>query len=228
LRFVWEFLEPAMGFFDVGAFHGIYSILAGMKLSCRGQVVAFEPSVRERRRFDLHVRMNGLGGIRLEPFAVSSRTDKLAFFAVAGSFDMMNSLKPPDVGTPVQETVVEAVSLDDYLATRQIERIDLMKIDVEGGELEAFRGARKLLESFRPILICEVLDGVTRPWGYAAREIVDHLRRHDYEWFDFREDGSVFPHIRRSEYPDPRNYLAVPREKLPLIARWSRPEPMVH
>lgn len=228
LRFVWEFLEPGMVFFDVGAFHGIFSILAGMKLSSRGQVVAFEPSVRERRRFELHIRMNGLRSIQLEPYAASSRTDDLTFFTVARSFGMMNSLKPPEVQVSVREIVVEAVSLDEYVATRHTERIDLLKIDIEGGELEAFRGARRLFESIRPILICEVLDWVTRPWGYAAREIVDHLRRRDYEWFEFRDDGSLSPHVQRTEYPQPRNYLAVPREKLSLVARWSRQEPMVH
>jgi FkbM family methyltransferase len=199
-----------------------------MKVSSQGQVVAFEPSERERRRFDLHVRMNGLGGIRLEPYAASSRTENLTFFTVASSFGMMNSLKPPAVEVPVRQTVVKAVSLDEYLATRHTERIDLLKIDVEGGELEAFRGAKKLFESIRPILICEVLDWVTRPWGYAAREIVEHLRQHDYEWFDFRDDGSLSPHVQKTDYPEPRNYLAVPREKLPLVARWSRPEPLLY
>ena len=220
LRFLWEFLEPGMVFFDVGAYHGIFSVLAGMKLASRGQVVAFEPSPRERRRFELHLRINGLSGVRLEPYAVSGRRDKLTFFTVAPELGTMNSLKPPAVQVPVRETVVQAVSLDEYLLARQIERIDLMKIDVEGGELEAFRGARRLLESIRPIVICEVLDWVTRPWGYPARDIVNHLRHYEYDWFDSQDDGTLSPHAQREEYPEPRNYVGVPREKLPLIARW--------
>jgi FkbM family methyltransferase len=220
LRFVWQFLQPGMVFFDVGAFHGIFSILAGKKLSSCGQVVAFEPSLRERRRFEMHIRMNGLREIQLEPYAVSSRMDNLTFFTVAPSFGMMNSLKPPKVDVPVRETVVEAVALDKYLAARHTERLDLMKIDVEGGELEAFRGAKRLLGSIRPVLVCEVLDWVTRPWGYDAREIVSHLQQYDYEWFDIRDDGSLHSHAVRGEYAEPRNYAAVPREKLPLIARW--------
>ena len=220
LRFLWQFLEPGMVFFDLGAFHGIFSVLAGKKLSSRGQVVAFEPSPRERRRFQLHLRINGLRGVQLEPYAVSGRTDKLTFFTVAPELGTMNSLKPPPVQVPVRESVVQAVSLDEYFLARQIERMDLMKIDVEGGELEAFRGARRLLESIRPIVICEVLDGVTRSWGYPARDIVNHLSDYEYDWFDCRDDGSLSPHAHRQEYPEVRNYVAVPREKLPLIARW--------
>ena len=222
LRFLWQFLEPGMVFFDVGAYHGIFSVLAAMRLSSRGQVVAFEPSPRERRRFELHIRMNRLREVRLEPYAVSTRTGSMKFFTVTGGFASMNSLKLPEIQAPVHETTAEAISLDEYLAQRKYMRIDIMKIDVEGGELEAFRGAKLTLRSMRPIIICEVLDWVTRPWGYPAYEIVDCLRGEDYEWFEFHDDGTITPHEIRSEYPEIRNYLAVPREKLPLVSRWRR------
>jgi len=74
----------------------------------------------------------------------------------------------------------------------------------------------------RPIIICEVLDWVTRPWGYPAFEIINCLREEDYVWFDFHDDGTISPHEIRNEYPEIRNYLAIPREKLPLVSRWRR------
>jgi hypothetical protein len=101
-------------------------------------------------------------------------------------------------------------------------RLDIMKIDVEGGEREAFRGARETLRSVRPIIICEVLDWVTHPWGYPACEIIGCLCEENYVWFDFHDDGGISPHQRVSEYPEIRNDLAVPREKLPLVSRWRR------
>jgi FkbM family methyltransferase len=221
LRFLWQFLRPGMAFFDIGAYHGIFSLLAAKRLSLQGQVVAFEPSQRECRRFELHMRWNGLSGVRLEPCAVSSTSGTFEFFAVASGFTSMNSLKPPPISHPIREIKVRAVSLDAYLTGRGVTRIDLMKIDVEGGELEAFRGAVGMLSAIRPILICEVLDWVTRPWGYPAREIVSYLRERGYYWFDFRDDGTIYPHAQRDEYPEIRNYLAVPREKLALVERWE-------
>jgi FkbM family methyltransferase len=222
LRFLWHFLEPGMVFFDIGAYHGVFSTLAAMRLSSSGQIVAFEPSARERRRFNLHARMNRLKGIRLEPYAVSARAGNMKFFTVTGGYASMNSLKLPEVEVPVYETTVSAVSIDDYVAHRKYMRMDIMKIDVEGGELEAFRGARQTLRALRPVIICEVLDYVTRPWGYPAREIISCLCEEDYVWFDFHGDGGISPHKIMSEYPEIRNYLAVPREKLPLVSRWRR------
>ena len=50
--------------------------------------------------------------------------------------------------------------------------MDLVKLDVEGGEREVLEGASLVLTKFRPIFICEILDAATRPWGYDAREII--------------------------------------------------------
>jgi FkbM family methyltransferase len=222
LRFLWQLLGPGKVFFDVGAYHGLFSLVAARRIGLQGQVVAFEPSRRERRRFELHMRWNGVSGIRLEPCALSSACAPLSFFTVASGFTTMNSLKKPPIDHPVRETTVEAVSLDHYLQERGINQIDVMKIDVEGGEIEAFRGASQMLTMIRPIVICEVLDWVAGPWGHAARDIVSFLRGHDYGWFDFRDDGTIFTHKPKEEYPDTRNYLAVPKEKLSLVERWQR------
>jgi FkbM family methyltransferase len=222
LRFLWGYLQPGMIFFDVGAYRGIFSLLAAKKLSSQGRVVAFEPSPRERRHFGMHIRMNGLKNIRVEPCAVSSASGTLEFFTVTSGHMTMNSLRRPPTECAVRKVTVDAISLDRYLAEHKIARIDVMKIDVEGGEMEAFRGASELLNAIRPILICEVLDWVTKSWGYPARDIVRLLQEHDYEWFDFRDDGTIFPHAQREEYPEVRNYLAVPREKLALAAKWRR------
>jgi FkbM family methyltransferase len=222
LRFLWQYLSPGKIFFDIGSYHGIFSVLAAKKLASHGQVVAFEPSRRERRRFKIHIRLNGLKKIRVEPYAVSSTDGALTFFTVASGFTSMNSLKKPMIECPLLENTVDSISLDRYLSERKITQIDLMKIDIEGGELAAFRGATGMLSTIRPILICEVLDWVTQPWGYPARDIVRFLEQHDYDWFDFWDDGTISPHAQRDEYPEIRNYLAVPREKLALVERWRR------
>jgi FkbM family methyltransferase len=219
LQFVWSFLQPGMTFFDLGAYHGIYSVVAAKRLGSQGHVTAFEPSARERRRLGLHLQMNGCH-VSVEPYAVTSEAGSFRFFTVASGFTSMNSLVYPPTDNPVSETNVDGICLDQYLATIGIAKVDLIKLDIEGGELDAFRGARHTLEVIRPLIICEVLDWVTLPWGYPARAIVESLNSLDYQWFDFCENGSLAVHAERDEYPEVRNYLAVPREKLPQIESW--------
>jgi FkbM family methyltransferase len=217
LRFLWKFLQEGMTFLDIGAHHGLYSIIAAKKLRCDGRVVAFEPSPRERRRMRLHLRHNGSESVTLEPYALAAEVGVASLSVVVDGFNTMNSLRAPAMDQVTKQVKVDTMTLDAYLSSEKIDRVHLIKIDTEGGEVDVFRGADNLLGGIRPLIICEVLDLVTRSWGYAASHIMDLLRAHDYEWFDILSDGTTRPHQPRKEYTEGRNYLAVPREKRSLL-----------
>jgi FkbM family methyltransferase len=193
LAFLWRFLEPGMVFLDVGAYHGVYSVIAGRKLGQPNSVFAFEPSPRDRKRLKMHLRMNRISSVCVVPYAVSSSSGPLRFFQVKSENTTMNSLRRPATTSEVREISVEAISLDDFAEKRPGLRVDVMKIDAEGSELEIFEGGRKFLAANRPIIICEVLDRVTSGWGYQAREIVALLEEEGYEWYSFRPDGTFSP-----------------------------------
>src|ERR1700691_2715148 len=222
IQFWWSYIVPYFdarrGFFDywgldLGAHHGVYSIVAAKKLGHRGTVVAFEPSPTEYRRLRLHVRQNCLSSIRTEPLALGSATSTRPFFQITLGDTTRGGLKPPDSSDQVAVTTVETARLDDYLFRLPLERVDLVKLDVEGGEREVLEGASLVLTKFRPTFICEVLDATTQAWGYQAREIMLMLTRFDFDWFDICSDGSLIAHEIRDHYPDIRNYVAVPKEK---------------
>lgn len=223
LRFLWQFLRPGQTFVDVGAHHGIYSIYASKKLRNQGRVIAFEPSPRERRRLNLHLKMNGISSVTVEPYAAGARNGWERLFVVQSGFTTMNSLRSPALDSVFKEIQVETRGLDEYVKERNLTELDLLKIDTEGAELEVLAGAQSTLQRFRPVIICEVLDWVTKPWGYPAREIVSHLASQAYYWFEFRPDGTLQSHIPEAEYPAVKNYLAVPREKLNLVQNWVMP-----
>jgi hypothetical protein len=82
LRFLWKILRPGMVFFDVGAYHGVYSLVAGKRLGESGQVVAFEPSPRKYERLRLHFRWNRLRTARAERLAIGSTSEDRTFFQV--------------------------------------------------------------------------------------------------------------------------------------------------
>ncbi|MGA9592457.1 MAG: FkbM family methyltransferase, partial [Candidatus Acidiferrales bacterium] len=163
LRFLWNILRPGMVFFDVGAHHGVYSIVASKRLGASGQVVAFEPSPREYARLRLHFRWNRMRAARAERLAIGSASGDRTFFQVDSGDTTRGSLRPPDTRDELSEVVVNTTSLDHYIAAFPLNRVDVVKIDVEGGELEALKGASALMGKLRPIFICEVLDGATRP-----------------------------------------------------------------
>jgi len=216
LRFLWKSLKPGMTFLDIGAHHGIYSIVAAKRLGTNGTVVAFEPSPREFRRLRLHLRLNGMSSVRAEPLAIGAAASSRKFFQVVEGDTTRGGLQRPVTHDKVTETSVETIRLDDYVSRLPLDRVNLVKLDVEGGELEVLRGAPNVLTKLRPTFICEVLDAATQAWGYEGREILLKFQSHEFNCFEFRLDGSVAPHKIRNHYPDVRNYLAVPKEQCSL------------
>jgi FkbM family methyltransferase len=216
VRYLWKVLRPGMVFLDIGAHHGLYTLVAAKRLGANGTVVAFEPSAREFRRLCLHIRLNGMRSVLAEPIALGAEESKQTFFQIVSGDNTRGGLRPPASSDRVTETSVETARLDDCVERLALDRVDIVKLDVEGGELEVLEGASMVLAKFRPLFICEVLDATTQAWGYDAREIVLKFKKHDFRLFEIQLDGSVVPHEIKNHYPDVRNYLAVPEERCGL------------
>jgi FkbM family methyltransferase len=217
IRFVQKFLRPGMMVLDVGAHHGFYTLLASKKVGRKGRVIAFEPSPRERRRLSRHVKLNFCRNVRIEPFALGAGRSRARLYVVEGREDWCNSLRPPAVSSRKQEIEVEVLPLDEYLRQNCIETVDLLKIDVEGGERDVLRGACDLLAGRqRPVILAEVQDIRTEPWGYRAREIIAHLRASNFAWFRVRGDGFL-EELPTDEDCYDGNFVAVPRESLGAV-----------
>jgi len=217
LRFVERFLQPGMRVLDIGAHHGLYTLLASKLVGSAGKVVAFEPSPRERRLLARNLQINFSSNVRVEACALGSGPSKADLFLVEGGEDGCNSLRAPAVVATTQTVSVDVISLDDYLLTAGIGPIDLVKLDVEGGEREVLRGAATLINgASRPVFLVEVQDVRTRPWGYAACEIVKLLDRAGYQWFHILDNGSLAPaDVHDQEYD--ANLVAIPRDRVQAV-----------
>lgn len=220
LSFLYGFLKEGMIFFDVGAFQGIYSVVAAKKVGRQGRVFAFEPSRKEWPILKANLFVNGIKNVKVESYALTSKTDEFTLYVVKVEGIGLNSLKKRITNYPLREIRVKGTTIDEYCSQNRIERIDIMKIDIEGGELEFFYGAKKVLNVYRPLIICEVLDACTSLWGYKAKDIIHFLKEAGYEWFVFSADGKIYPHTELMEYSGTENYLAVPKDKIGLVSHW--------
>jgi FkbM family methyltransferase len=192
LAFVDRFLRPGMTVLDLGAHHGLYTLLASKRVGKHGRVISFEPSPRERRALRLHVAMNRCWNVEMQGAALGDENTDANLFVVQGGQTGCNSLRPPVVESGTAPVRVRVMRLDDWLAERKISQVDFIKLDVEGAELTVLKGATKLFKRQpRPVLLVEVQDVRTRPWGYAAKEILEFLAGMGYTWFRFSANGSI-------------------------------------
>jgi FkbM family methyltransferase len=215
-QFLIRFLRQGMTFMDIGAHHGLYTLLASMKVGPAGRVIAFEPSPRERKRLELHVRANRCANVTIEPFALADIIGSAGLYVCQGHETGCNSLRPPDVEEKVARVEVSMTTLDEYLRAHSIHNVDFIKMDAEGAELNILKGATALLAGGnRPLILVEIADIRTRPWGYRGADLYAYLRSHNYDWFAFTIGSALNPTVDQDEFHS--NLVAVPREKLHLI-----------
>jgi FkbM family methyltransferase len=202
-------VQPGMTVLDVGAHAGLYSLIASKRVGPLGRVIAFEPSPRERERLAAHVRLNKAANVVVEPVALGEEDGEADLFVVDAEETGCNSLLPGEVG-PGHAVRVPLRSLDGYAIRAGLERVDVIKMDVEGAELSVLRGARALIARTRPVVLCEIEEARTRPWGYNGRAIVDLLNDWKYDCFSVADTGDLEPASSDRAWFN-GNYLARPR-----------------
>jgi FkbM family methyltransferase len=218
ILFTQRYLQSGMTVLDIGAHHGLYTVLASKRVGSTGKVVAFEPSPRERKQLVRNVRINFCSNVHIEPYALGKDPARDSLYVVEGGEDGCNSLRPPAVQSETRPVPVEVVTLDSIASKLGLTKVDFVKLDVEGAELDVLKGAGGLLRTIpRPVLLVEVYDIRTQPWGYKAREIVEFLDQKGYRWFELLSDGSVRPVEPTLQVYD-ANLVAIPEEQAGLAS----------
>jgi|SRR5271163_1841001 len=222
-EFFRNYLQPGMTFLDIGAHHGLYTLLASRRVGVTGQVIAFEPSPREVARLKTHLSLNRCTNVCIEQFALGKDERESELFICFGKDGSgFNSLRPPNTDHTLTPLKVKVRSLDSYLSNHGIciAKIAALKMDVEGGELDILRGATRMLSAdMRPIIMCEVEDIRTQAWGYKARDIFDYLESFKFSWFSVSKAGHLVP-LTGDTFPQ-GNLIAIPSERLPIVSALS-------
>jgi len=141
-------IKPNSVFFDIGANVGYFSLLAAKLSKPKGHVYAFEPLPRNIKFIHKHIALNHLAKyISVIEAAVSDKNG-------SAHFDLGASTAMGHISYQGQ-LEVQLVSLDELYSKDQIPAPDYIKVDVEGAEYEVLNGARRILQTRRPILFLD-------------------------------------------------------------------------
>jgi len=170
---------------DVGAHVGVWSLLAATRVPS-ARIHAFEPVPERVERFRAHAQQNEATGIVINPCVAGAENGAFSFFVVHEGNTGASSLvrrAASDV-----EIRVPMVTLDTYVAQNTIDRVDVIKVDVEGAEILVFKGAAKLLSGDdAPAIFFEADDKLSASFGVSTRQTKELLARYGYFIYRWRD-----------------------------------------
>lgn len=140
--------------FDIGSYSGIYTLLAA-KSNNNVKTYSFEPNPELFIILSKNIKINRLKNSKIETLALDENEGVATLYINHERFSSAASLKKnSNQGASFQ---VKKTTLDSFVNREKITNIDLMKIDVEGYEINVLKGSLKSLTNFRPIILMESL-----------------------------------------------------------------------
>jgi FkbM family methyltransferase len=172
----WEYMRPKRGdiFIDIGAHIGKYTMQAAKIVGNEGIVIAIEAEPTTFKALTEGVASNGFSNVVTLNLAVYDKECGVVLHSVPIGGKLMKgkgltSIKR-DVGPGIE---VMAKPLDQIIDELKLTKVDFIKIDVEGAELEVLKGAKKTLLDFKPTLVVEI--------SMAEPEILDLMGKLGYD-----------------------------------------------
>ena len=202
-------VKAGMIVFDIGANVGDYSLLLSKLVCSFGKVYSFEPTSSTFQKLQERIVSSGVSNISAFQKAVFSENTILEFNEFPDEYSVWNSLGRPQMLDPnspnnlvpiVKTELVETITIESFCKDYNIEKIDYLKIDVEGAESDVLQGARQLLENkairFIQFEISQkMLEGLNR----QAKDTFDILINNGYECHRISADGKIDQQISDSE-----------------------------
>lgn len=151
---------------DVGANIGTWSLYASKLVGSKGQILCFEPHPLHFNILERNIKLNNFKNLSVYNVGLSNEVSNLYF---SNNLDTMNHIL---LEKSADSIVINVNKLDDY--TFDLNKIDLLKIDIEGYELFCLQGGINTLKKTRKIIF-ESSSSLTSKFGYSNSEVIKLL-----------------------------------------------------
>lgn len=199
-----RYLGPGDLFVDVGANFGIHSVRGARLVGATGRVVAIEPSPAARQRLELHMAMNAIRNVIVVPVAIGAEESQATLYIDTDHLGTASLREDSSLGKGAVEVPVR--TLDSIIEPPVSGDRALVKIDVEGFELEAIRGAGGWLQRPNTCFVIEVTPDWIASVGGDPQELFDRFREQGYSAYGIGREGHWYrevPLFQPLERPGP-------------------------
>lgn len=163
-----DLLSPGNVVVDAGANIGFYTLMMAERVGSNGQVHSFEPVPQTFAKLQANLQLNPqLKNIFLNHKALWNKEEELTFTLSAQQDDNCGAYSASAKSDSIREQKCTATTLVNYFSSSKLQRLDAIKMDIEGAELAALQGALPLIEKHKPIVFLEVFRKACKDFGYS-------------------------------------------------------------
>ena len=185
MLFLQRYLRPGDAAIDAGANVGVYTLLMASLVGTDGRVLAFEPADKAFAYLTMNVEMNDLRQVALRKAAIADFRGTADFNQGEDEANALSSLRE----SPLGRHPVDVVTLDSEIAERSYA---VCKIDVEGAEFAALKGAEASLRMANPpVLLLELTNRTLMRSGRSVEEVKSWLKQRGYELWTYVPDANL-------------------------------------
>lgn len=173
-----QHIKEGMTVVDAGAYIGYYSLLASKLVGKRGKVYAFEPSLECSELLHRNIQLNGCKNIRVFEKAIADKMGYTTFYPNPNNLSGSTMFEHYSTTKSYRDLRVEVpiITLDEAIGD---ERVDFIKMDIEGGETKALSGMPKIIKNSPSLkMIIEVFPEGLVEAGSSLEEYIGFLQRH--------------------------------------------------
>lgn len=195
VRFIRSYLRTGDVAIDIGAQIGYLTLIMATSAGGATHVLSFEPEAVNIQRFQENILLNSISNVQLFPMAVSnfSGTLKLYLSTDHNSGTHSTIANDPNVGSAFEE--VATTTIDAVVANNAIEAIRLIKIDVEGAELEVVQGAVQTMQSLHPTFIIELSEKIQVSRNFSTTKFKSMMASSGYDAYTISNSGKLVPSL---------------------------------
>lgn len=158
---------------DVGTNIGVVAASLGRHIDSRGRVFAFEPAPETFRVAAATLALNDVHNVILTQSAIGDQDGVIKFNSAPGNSAIASSLEHGfSFMNTWTEIDVRCTSIDSFVAREEILNVSLIKIDVEGAELNVLRGAKEVIRCKRPAVVFEYTPKLALDFGFDEEQYI--------------------------------------------------------
>jgi len=180
--------KPDMTFVDVGTNIGAYTLNLAPHVK---QCYSFEPNPRTLKYLNANVKLNDFKNIEVVPMGLSDKDEELDIHIQSLGSSSFN--KHQQLGDSER---VKLTTIDKYTEQHNIDRIDMIKIDVEGHEMKCLLGGEETIKRNKKMVAVLELDNNTHITGHTKEDYLEFMDRHGFK--AYAPKGFPFP-LKRIE-----------------------------